>query len=150
MSGGTNSSRKEDSRARSSASRSSTPQENDSPSPARCSHSPCSNSENFRCARAELDKTSGKQRAITCLKCDKSGPVASACNSDARPARKCYACGGIGHIARVCPTRVAQQAADANSYTSGAVALSCKSAKMLYPEAVLGGERVADALVDTG
>ena len=50
---------------------------------------------------------------------------------------------------RVCPTRAAQNAADANSYTSGAVASSCKSAGQLVAEAVINTVRVANALVDT-
>ena len=64
--------------------------------------------------------------------------------------RKCYACGGIWHIAPVCPTRAVQEAADANSYTSGAVASLCMSAGQLVAEAVINGVRVVDALVDTG
>ena len=127
-----------------------TPQENYSPSAARDSHSPCSNSENSARAPADQAKSIAKPRAITCFKCGKSGHVASACDSDARSARKCYACGGIGHIARVCPTRAAQKAANACSFTSGAVACTCKSAGQLFSEAVINGVRVADALVDTG
>ena len=143
-------SRNENSRARSRASRSSTPQENYSPSAARDSQSPCSNSDNSPCAHAEPAKNSGKQRAITCFKCGVSGHVASAWNSDWRHARKCYTCGGVGHIARVCPTRTAQSAANASSFTSGAVASSCESVGQLLAEAVIGGVLVADALVDTG
>ena len=150
VSGGADLPRKEDSRARASASRPSTPHENDSPSPARCSHSPCSNSENSARAPADKGKSIAKPRAITCFNCGASGPAASACNSNAKPARKCYACGGITHIARVCPTRAAQKAADANSYTSGAVASSCKSVGQLVAKAVINGMSVADALVDTG
>ena len=149
VSGGAHLHRKEDSRACASASRPSTSQENDSPSPARCSHSPCSNSKNSTRTHADQQKSIAKPRAITCFKCGMSGHVASACNSNAKPARKCYACGGIRHIPRVCPTRAAQKAADANSYTSGAVASSCNSARQLVEEAVINGVRVADALVDT-
>ena len=52
--------RKEDSRARASASRSSTVQENYCPSAARDSHSPCSNSDNSLRASAELANNFGK------------------------------------------------------------------------------------------
>ena len=48
------------------------------------------------------------------------------------------------------PDSSAQEAADANSYTSSAVASSCKSAGQLVAEAVINGVRFADALVDTG
>ena len=107
-----------------------------------------SNSKNSTRAPAEQAKSASKPRAISCYKCGKSGHVASACSSDARPPRKCYACGGIGHIARVCPTGAAQKAANASSFTSGAVASSCRNAGQLFSEAVIGGVRVADALVD--
>ena len=108
------------------------------------------NFENSARAPADQGKSIAKPRAITCFKYGTSGHVASACNSNAKPARKCYACGRIRHIARVCPTRAAQKAADANSYTSGAVAFFCKSAGQLVAKAVINGLRVADALVDTG
>ena len=49
-----------------------------------------------------------------------------------------------------CPTRAAQKEADANSYTFGVVASSCKSAGQLVAEGVINGVRVAHALVDTG
>ena len=80
-------SRKEDFRARASASRSLTPQENHSPSSARDSHSPCSNSENSSRAPADQAKSIAKPRAIMCFKCGKRGQVVSACNLDARPTR---------------------------------------------------------------
>ena len=143
-------SRKENSLARASALRSLTPQENYSPFDASGSHSQCSNSENSARAPADQAKSIAKPRAITCFKCNKSGRIASSCNSDARPARKYYAYGGIWHIARVCPTRVAQKAADAISYTSGAVLSTCRSACQLFSKAVIVGVRAADALVDTG
>ena len=76
-----------------------------------------------------------------------SPPTAAA---DARSPRKCYACGGIGHIARVCPTLAAQKAENACLFTSGAVTSNCRSAGQLFSEAVVGGVRVTDALVDTG
>ena len=127
MSGGAHLSRKEDSRARASATRSSTPQKNYFFPVARDSHSPYPKSDNSPRAHAEPANNSRKSR----------------------PARKCYACGGIGHIARVCP-RTAQSAANASSFTSGAVASSCGSVGQLFAEAVIGKVRVAEALVDTG
>ena len=53
-------------------------------------------------------------------------------------------------MARVCPTRAAQNAVNASSFTSSAVTSTCRSAGQLFSEAVIGGVRVADALVDTG
>ena len=129
---GAHSSRKNDQQARASATRTSHPQENDSPSPAGCSHSSCSNSENSACAPVDQGKSIAKPHAITCFKCCTSVHVASACNSNAKPARQCYACGGIGHIARVCPTSAAQKAANASSLTSGAIVSTCKSAGQLF------------------
>ena len=61
-----------------------------------------------------------------------------------------YVCGGIGHIARVCPTRTAQSAANANLFTSGAIVSIYKSAGQLFAEAVIGRVRITDALFDTG
>ena len=147
--GGSHLTRKEDSRAHASASRLSTPQENYSPSAARDSHSPFSNSENSASAPADQAKSIAKPGAITCFNCGTSGHAASACNSDARSARKCYACGSIGHIARVCPTRAVQKAAYASSFTLGGVASTCRSAGQLCSEAVIGDVRDADELVDT-
>ena len=92
VSGGAHLSRKEDSRARASATRSSSPKKNYYPSAARDSQSPCPKSDNSPRAHAEPPNNSRKSR----------------------PARKCYACGGIGHIARVCPTRTEQSAANAS------------------------------------
>ena len=69
---------KEDSRARTNASRPTTPQKNDSPSPARCSHSPCTNSENSAHAPYAQGKIITKPRAITIFTCCASGHVASA------------------------------------------------------------------------
>ena len=80
----------------------------------------------------------------------KNGHIVTACNLDARPARKCYACGGIKIIPRVCPTLVAQKAPDANYYTFGKVAFFCKSAWQLLAKAVINEEFFADVLVDTG
>ena len=118
------------------------------PLAARDSHSPCLNCDNSVGTPAELVKKSCKSCVITCFKCGIGGHIALACNSDSRPARKCYACGGIGHIARVCPTSTAQSAANASSFTFGLVASSCGSVGQLFAEDVIGGMRVAEALVD--
>ena len=146
---GAHSSREDDQQARASATRILHPQQN-APSSVAHEPPPHSNSENSTRAPAEQAKSATKPRSITCYKCSKSGHVAFACSSDARPPRKCYACGGVGHMARVCPTRAAQNAPNASSFTSGAVASTCRSAGQLFSEAVIGGVRVADAFVDTG
>ena len=108
---GAQSSRKENSRAQTSASRPSNPQQNFISSAAHEPPSPYLKSktaENFFRAPSESAKNSDKHRPITCFKCGKSGHVASACNSDAKPPRKCYVCGGVNHMARDCSTRAAQ------------------------------------------
>ena len=104
---GAHSSRKYDHRARSNAPR--TPHQQQAP--ATTAHEPLPpypNSENSARAPAEQANIAPKQHAITCFKCGKSGHVATACNSDARFARKCYVCGGVDHLARECATRAAQ------------------------------------------
>ena len=107
---------KEDFCVRASSTRSSIPQANYSLFAARDLHSPCLNYDNSVCTPAELATNSCKPRVITCIKYCMSGHVASASSSDSRPARKCYACGGIGHIARVCFPRTAQSAANASFF----------------------------------
>ena len=104
---GAHSSRKDDQQGRASAARTSDPQQN-APSSVAHDRPPYSNFENLACATAEQAKRITKPRAITRDKCGKSVYVTSACNSDARPARKCYSCGGINHMARDYATRTAQ------------------------------------------
>ena len=111
---------------------------------------PYSNSENSARATAELAKSTTNPRAITSYKCGNSGHVASACNTDAHPARKCYACGIIGHIARDCATRAAQAKTQTSSSTSNAVASACKGAAQVFAPALIAGLRIADALINTG
>ena len=95
----------------------------------------------------ENAKNSGRLRAVTC---GKLGHVASAYNSNAKPARKCCACGGVGHMARDCPTRASQSKTQASPSTSNAVASAGRGASHVFTAAVIGGVRIADALVDTG
>ena len=90
-----------------------------------------------------------KHRAITCFKCGKCGHVVSACNSDAKPPRKCYACGNVGLLARECPTRAAHSKFQSSSSTSNAVAFAGKFAAQVFTAAVIGKVRI-DALVDIG
>ena len=111
---GAHSSRKDDQQTRASAARTSHPQQN-APSSVAHEPPPHSNSDNSARATAGQAKSTTKPRAIMCYKCGKNGHVASACNSDARPARKCYACGGIGHITRDCAARAAQAKAQTSN-----------------------------------
>ena len=83
--------------------------------------------------------------------CGKSGHIASACAGDTKSARQCFGCGCVGHMARNCSTRTAQAAAQANAASSSnAVASAGRGAAQVFTVAVIGGVRIADALVDTG
>ena len=54
-------------------------------------------------------------------------------------------------MARNCPTRTAQAAAQANAASSSNVVASAnRGAAQVFTVAVIGGERIADALVDKG
>ena len=54
-------------------------------------------------------------------------------------------------MARSCPTRAAQQTANANSSSSAiAVASAGNGAAQVFATEVVGGVRIADALIDTG
>ena len=146
---GAHSSRKDDHRARSSAPRTSYQQQ----APATTAHKRLPsdpNPENSARAPAEQAKSAPKQRAITCVKCGKSGHVATACNSDAPPSGKCYACGGVGHLARECATRAAQAKTQSVGSNSNAVASAGKGAAQVFASAVIAGVRIQDALFDTG
>ena len=79
------------------------------------------------------------------------GHIASACAGDAKSARQCFGCGSVGHMARNCSTRTAQAAAQANAASSSnAVASAGRGASQVFTVAVIGGVRIADALVGTG
>ena len=83
--------------------------------------------------------------------CGKSGYIASACSGAKNFARKCFGCGGVGHIARNCPTRSAQATAQTNASSfSNSVTFSGKRATQAFRLAVIGGVRIADAPFDTG
>ena len=57
----------------------------------------------------------------------------------------------MGQLAPNCPTRTAQAAAQANTASSSnAVASAGRGATQVFTVAVIGGVRIADALVDTG
>ena len=143
------SSRKDDQHGRASATRTLHPQQN---APFCVAHEPLpdSNSENSARAIAEQAKSTTKPRAITCYKCGKSGYVAFACNSDALPERKCYGCGGIGHMACAFATRAAQTKAQTSNSSLNVVALAGKGAAQIFAPALIDGMRVADALIDAG
>ena len=126
--GNAHSSRKDDQRTRTSAPRTSHPQQKSLSSASREPPPPYANPDNANHALVDQQKNFGKPRAITCFKCGKRGHVASSCISDARSARKCYACGGIGHMARDCTTRAAQAKAESSSSTLKAVASAGKGA----------------------
>ena len=146
---GAYSSRKDDQQTGASATRTSHPQQNAPSSLAHVSP-PYSKSENSARAIAEQAKSTTNARAITCYKCGKSGHVASACNSDARFARKCYACVVIGYMARDCATRAAQAKAQTSNSSSNAVASAGKGAAQVIAPASIAGLRITDALIDTG
>ena len=146
---GAHSSRKDEQQGRASASRTSHPQQN-APSSVAHAPPPYSNSENSTRESAGQAKTATKPRAITCYTCGKSGHVASACSLDARPTRKCFAYGGVGHMVRDCATRAAQAKAQRSSSSSNAVALAGRGAAQVFAPASIAGVRVAGALIDTG
>ena len=67
-----------------------------------------------------------------------------------QPARKSYACGGIGHMARDCAICVAKAKAQASVSTSNAVASAGKGSAQVFASAAIAGVLIADALIDTG
>ena len=64
--------------------------------------------------------------------------------------RKCFVCGGVGHMARDCATRAAQAKAQTSSSSSNTVASAGKGAAQVFAPASIAGVRVSDALIDTG
>ena len=89
-------------------------------------------------------------RAITCYKCGNSGHVASACSSGACLPRKCFACDGVGYMARDCATRAAQAKAQTSSSSWNSVASAGKGAAQVFTSGSIAEVRDADALFDTG
>ena len=148
--GRAHSSRKDDQRTRTSAPRTPHPQHNALSSALREPPPPYASPDKVNHALADQQKNSGKPCAITCFKCSKGGHVASACKSNARLASKCYACDGIGHMARDYATRATQAKAQSSSTTSNAVASAGKGAAQVFASSAIAEVRIHDALIDTG
>lgn len=99
----------------------------------------------------KLTKNSVKLIAIVIFNCEKTGHVAAAFASDTKSARKCLSCGGVCHLALNCATRAAQSTAQASfCLSTNAIGSAGNSADQVFTEAVIGGVRIADALVNTG
>ena len=108
-----------------------------------------SNYNSLGAAENSVTQNSFGHRDVTCFKCGKNGYIASACAGDAKSARKCFVCGGVSHMARNCLTRTAQAAAQANAASSSNdVASAGRGAAQVFTVAMIGGVRIADALVD--
>ena len=69
---------------------------------------------------------------------------------DAKPPRKCYACGNVGHMARNCLIGIAESKSQPSLSTSNAVALAGKEDAKVFSAVVIEQMRIADALIDIG
>ena len=88
-----------------------------------------------------------------CFKCGKSDYISSTCTIEGKPPRRCYACSGIKHLSRDCPSRSYQQPAqfaESKPESTGAVSPADTLVSQLISDAVIDGVLIRDALVDTG